>query len=114
MRRFFRLLLTLLLLVLPLPELDELADGRLSVRYDLDQILLLAASDLQCFFRRHNTDHLPIFIDHANFRYTNILVHTNARIARRHDAAEPLHALLYIRIRASSWSTRRTARRAWP
>src|SRR5947209_20056610 len=96
MRSFLRDLVTLLLLVLPFAEVDDLTDRWLRVRYDLDEIEPALACDLECLAWRH-TANLTFVIDDANLRHADILVHAYAGVARWHNASEALHALLQVR-----------------
>src|SRR5581483_599493 len=90
--RFLRLFFALLLFVFPFAELDDLADRRLGIWNDLDQVLLFGAREFHRVFGRHDADHLAVVADDANFGGADLLVHADARIAGREHAAEALHA----------------------
>src|ERR1039458_7019019 len=106
-RRLFRKLLFLLLLVFPLAEVNDLADWRLCIRDNLDQVLALAPREFYRLAWRHDANHLAIFANQTNFGNADLLVHPNSGVTRRKHAAETVHALLRIWAwpRANRWAT---------
>src|ERR1044071_3422001 len=71
------LFLFLLLLVLPLAEVYDATDGRLSLRRNLHQIEPLAARDFERLLRRHDSDLSAVFVNNANLAHSNALVYAN-------------------------------------
>src|SRR6266849_1250209 len=61
-------LLFLLLLVLILAEVDDAANGRLSLRRNFDEIETFTARDFERLLRRHYTNLGSVLIDHTDLR----------------------------------------------
>ena len=76
-----RFLLFLLLLVLVLAEVYDSANGRLSLRRDLDQIKSFSSRDLDCLLGRHYSKLVAVVIDYADLTNSNTIVDTNRRHA---------------------------------
>src|SRR6266404_1514127 len=74
-------LLFLLLLVLILAEVDDAANGRLSLRRNFDEIEAFAPRDFERLLRRHYTDLGPVLIDHADLANSYPLIDAHGRHA---------------------------------
>ena len=75
--RFLQSALFLRFLLFLIPELvvvDDLGDGRLGVRGDLDEIKSLFVSDPQRLRERINTEEFSLLVDDAQFRRFDLMV----------------------------------------
>src|SRR5579872_955881 len=104
MRRSLRSLLTLLLLVAPFTEFHQFANRLLGIRRDLDKIDPTLPSQLHGILRSHYSDSSG-FIDDANLRHSDLLIHPDTGILHRHLATEPVLTPRW-RLRSSCCSCR--------
>ena len=77
----FGFLLFLFLLVLILAEVDDPANGRLSLRRDFDQIQPFSASNLESLLWRHHTNLRAILINYADLANPYSLIYAHGRHA---------------------------------
>src|ERR1041384_5608867 len=75
----FGLFLLLLLLVLPLAEVDDAANRRLRLWCDLDQIKPFAAGDLQRLSSRHASKSRPVAVKRTNLGPADALIDAHGR-----------------------------------
>src|SRR5690606_2536915 len=74
LRLLLRLVGLLLLLEAELAEVHDLADRRIGIRLDLDEVEPRVLGHLQRFVARENAYHSPVRADHAHAREADILV----------------------------------------
>src|SRR5690606_14864852 len=66
----------LLLFELELAEVHDLADRRIGLRLDLDQVQALILGHRQRFIARQHADHFTVAADHAHARHADFVVAT--------------------------------------
>lgn len=112
--------LVLLLNVLVFAVVDDLAHRRVCIRRDLHKIQPALFSDTDRLVGRHDTELMPVLLDHAHFRRTNALIDPSlidvAPIARtsltRAIERRPRRAALPSPLITTSRAC--SSRRTWP
>ena len=77
----FRFVCLLLRFVLKLSEVDDLANRRLGIRRDFNQIHAFLARSANCFASLHHAELLAIVTDDAHLRHANAFVNSSNRRA---------------------------------
>src|SRR5687768_7726897 len=79
---------TLLLLIAPLPKIDQFADRRHSRRRNFYQVDTTLLRELHRFLWRHHA-YRTIVVNDADLRNADLLIQTYTGILDRHFTAEP-------------------------
>src|SRR5207248_11409782 len=102
----FRLVCFLLRFILKLSEVDDLANRRLGVRRDLNQVHAFFARSANCFASLHHAELLAIVTDDAHLRHADAFVDSSNRRAAEIRAAAASVTCSYC---CTSWVVAQTS-----
>jgi hypothetical protein len=71
---FLRFVRFLFLFVQKFAEINDATDGRFGLRRDFDQVVTALTRKIGGLLRRHDANHLSIFVNDANLAATNAFV----------------------------------------